>query len=110
MDEIFKGIDGVCKLIDDTEASSIEQMQERMEKVLKQAKDNNITILRQIQFESPVKLGGFLIDNKDGQTSMRPNPNLLKDIRKFKTHMNISEVQAFTGLAKTISDYNPDMS
>ena len=62
------------------------------------------------QFGSSVKFGGFIVESKDGTISMKPDPELLKDIRDFKTPTNISEVRGFCGLARQISDYNPDLS
>ena len=50
------------------------------------------------------------MESKNGIVSMKPDPDLLKDIRDFKTLTNISEVRGFCGLARQISDYNPDLS
>ena len=85
----------MSKLVDDilVEASSMEEMQERVRKVLQQAKLNNVTISRRkTQFGSSVKFGGFIVERKDGVVTMKPDPELLKDIREFKTPANISEV------------------
>ena len=112
-DKIFAGLPGVKKLVDDIliEASSIEEMEERVRTVLKQAKLNNVTISRsKTQFGSTVKFGGFIVSSKDGVVSVEPDPDLLKDIREFKTPTNVSEVRGFCGLARQISDYNPDLS
>ena len=68
-------------------------MEERVRKVLQQAKLNKVTISRRkTQFGSSVKFGGFIVESKDGVVTMKPDPELLKDIREFKTPANISDV------------------
>jgi len=112
-DLIFAGLPGVKKLVDDIliEARSLEEMEERVRTVLKQAKLNNVTISRsKTQYGSTVKFGGFVVSSKNDVVSVEPDPDLLKDLREFKTPTNISEVRGFTGLARQISDYNPDLS
>ena len=48
------------------EASSMEEMEERVRKVLQQAKLNNVTISKsKTQFGSSVKFGGFLVSSEE---------------------------------------------
>ena len=112
-DLIFAGLPGVKKLVDDIliAASSIEEMRMRVRKVLDQAKLNNVTISRRkTQFGTSFKFEGFIVEKKDEVVSMKPDPELLKDITDFKTQTNVSEVRSFCRLARQIGDYNPDLS
>ena len=112
-DNIFAGLPGVSKLIDDIliEAESMEQIKERLEKVLRQAQQHDVTISRsKTQFGQNVRFGGFIVESKDDVVTVTPSPDLLADIRDFKTPKNKTDIRAFTGLAKQITDFNPDLS
>lgn len=112
-DNIFAGLPGVKKLIDDilVEADSMEQMEERLEEVLKQAEEHDVTLSRsKTQFGQKVRLGGFVVESKDDIVSVSPSPDLLADIKNFKTPTNKTEIRAYTGLAKQVTDFNPDIS
>ena len=112
MDNIFAGLPGVSKLIDNIliEADTMEQMEERLEKVLKQALEHDVTLSRsKTQFGQKVRFGGFVVESKDGVVSVSPSPDIA-DIKNFKTPTNKTEVRAYTGLAKQVTDFNPDLS
>ena len=50
------------------------------------------------------------MESWDGIVSVSPSPDLLADIKNFKTPTNKTELRAYTGLAKQVTDFNPDLS
>ena len=53
---------------------------------------------------------GFVVESKNGVVSVSPIPDLLADIKNFKTSTNKTEIRAYTGLAKQVTEFNPDLS
>ena len=75
-DNIFAGLPGVSKLIDDIliEADTMEQMEERLEKVLRQAQQHDVTISRsKTQFGQKVRFGRFVVESKNGIVTVLKN-------------------------------------
>ena len=103
----------MMKIIDDILifADSYSQLEERLRKVLSQARDNNVIFSKtKIQVGEGITFAGMRLESTSDGLQIKPDPSLLEAIRTFRRPRNITEVKSFCGLATQISCWNPDLS
>lgn len=91
---------GVIKHVDDilVQASTWEMFMERMDTVLREARENGVYISKKkVKYGRRVEYAGFII--------IRTDPKLLKSIREFPT-----QKKAFKGVIGQVQLFNSDTS
>lgn len=103
MDEILQGCSGVIVFIDDILifASSLEQLKQREDEVMKRLKDNNLTLNEakcKRQTDS-VEFLGFKINEK----GIKPSAEKVDAVKNFRKPKDKTELRSFIGLVTFIS-------
>lgn len=103
MDTIVQGIEGVIVYIDDILifGSSIEELKQREEKVMKRLKTNNLTLNEakcKREMDSVVFLGCNISKN-----GIKPSAEKVDAIKNFRKPNNKTELRSFIGLITFIS-------
>ena len=108
-DEIFRGLPGVLKLIDDIliEAPDEDTLFKRIETVLQRCKEHNVILsLSKLAIGEQVPFSGFTISS----SGVSPSPERTEAIKAFPTPSNISELRSFLGLANQLGRFLPDLA
>ena len=106
-DEIFAGIEGILKLIDDllVMAPTYEVLFERIEEILRRADENNVTMsLDKLEVGEQVKFSGYNISAR----GIEPTEERTEAITNFPTPTVKKDVKSFCGLAQTLAGFLPD--
>ena len=113
-DKAFHGIEDTMKLVDDvfSQSASWEGYMMRLREIFTRARDHHIYISkRKLQFGSTVLFAGFKVEHKDEVGAvLKPDPDLLRDIREFPVPTCAREIKGFQGLVNQVSCFNPDTS
>ena len=108
-DDAVRGICGVSKLVDDVlvVSNSIEQLEERLMKVLTKCREAGIALSRRkFEIGESIQFAGYTL-SADG---VRPDDKKLAAIAKFPTPTDVSKLRSFLGLANQLIHFVPDLA
>ena len=97
------------KIVDDilVWADNLEQLQERMAKILRKCQEIGITISKKkLQIGSEVKFAGFIVSAE----GVKPDPDKVKCLKEFPVPTDVTSLRSFIGLANQLGSFLPDLS
>ena len=110
MFDILTGLEGVVCMVDDVlvHGRTIEEHDERLDKVLKRLQEAGLTLNKQkCRFsQSQVKFLGQVVDRE----GIRPDPDKVRAIREVRPPRNVSEVRRFLGMSNHLSKFAPNLA